>query len=63
MIILCVAVALIVRQRAGTKAEKVETDVTPVSTKKAEGKNFCIECGSELPSKSKFCNNCGTKQS
>jgi hypothetical protein len=25
-------------------------------------KRFCIECGSELPLKSKFCNNCGTKQ-
>lgn len=26
------------------------------------GKNFCIECGSELRSTSKFCDNCGTKQ-
>lgn len=25
-------------------------------------KSFCIECGKELSSNSKFCNNCGTKQ-
>jgi hypothetical protein len=37
------------------RAEKVE------STPKKSG-NFCIDCGSELPLKSKFCNNCGTKQ-
>jgi ribosomal protein L40E len=32
------------------------------SKTKKSGKNFCVECGSELPLKSKFCNNCGTKQ-
>lgn len=29
---------------------------------RTSGQQFCVECGSELPSKSKFCNNCGTKQ-
>jgi len=41
-----------------TKAEKVDSK----TKKAASGKNFCIECGKELPIKSKFCNNCGTKQ-
>lgn len=31
--------------------------------KKAQpAKSFCIECGNELPPKSKFCNKCGTEQ-
>lgn len=39
-----------------TKAEQVD------SKKAGSGKLFCIECGKELPSGSKFCNGCGTKQ-
>jgi len=62
LIILCAAAAFIVRLRASTKAKKVETDVTPLSTKVTAGKRLCIECGNGLRSKSKFCDNCGTKQ-
>ncbi len=28
----------------------------------ASGKLFCLECGNELPLRSKFCNKCGTQQ-
>ena len=45
-----------------TKADKIETDVTTLSTKMAEGKRVCVECGNGLPAKLKFCDNCGTKQ-
>jgi hypothetical protein len=56
-------------------AEKVEPEAKKVTSQEAvvqtekptekptpSKKNFCIECGSELPTKSKFCNNYGTKQ-
>ncbi|MGD0422863.1 MAG: zinc ribbon domain-containing protein [Candidatus Bathyarchaeia archaeon] len=48
--------------RTVKKAEKVETAVAPSSTKTAEGKRSCIECGNELPPNLKFCDSCGTKQ-
>jgi hypothetical protein len=35
-----------------TKAEKVDIDAGRLSTKTAEGKRFCIECGNELPQSS-----------
>jgi hypothetical protein len=41
-----------------TRPKKAESKTEKPTTTK----NFCIECGSELPLKSKFCNNCGTKQ-
>lgn len=41
-----------------TEAERIE----PKTEKPTSSKSFCIECGNELPSKSKFCNNCGTRQ-
>jgi ribosomal protein L40E len=32
-------------------------------TRQAEkGTQFCINCGAELPPKSKFCNKCGSAQ-
>jgi ribosomal protein L40E len=37
-------------------ATTMETSTNKPST------TFCIECGSKLNSKSKFCNKCGTKQ-
>jgi ribosomal protein L40E len=46
------------RKEQSTKAEKIELKTEEA----ASGKNFCIECGNKLPLKSKFCNNCGTKQ-
>ncbi len=49
-------------QTAVTKAEKVDIDAARLSTKTAEGKRFCIECGNELPPNLKFCDSCGTKQ-
>ena len=45
-----------------TKAEEVDTPVAPLSTKTAEGKRLCIECGNELPPNLKFCDSCGAKQ-
>jgi len=43
--------------KATTQEAAVQTEKpTPVK------KNFCIECGAELPSASEFCNKCGTKQ-
>ena len=48
-------VALLYFRGGIRKAKKAE--------KLTSGKNFCIECGNELTPKSKFCNNCGTKQS
>jgi hypothetical protein len=56
-------VALILYNTRGKKPEITTAEKIDSKTKKAaSGKNFCIECGSELPAKSKFCNNCGTKQ-
>jgi hypothetical protein len=55
--------ALFLYKRRGKQPETTEAKKVDSATKKtASGKNFCIECGSELPLKSKFCNNCGTKQ-
>lgn len=46
------------RQPRTTKIKKVDSRTKKV----ASGKNFCIECGTELPLKAKFCNRCGSKQ-
>jgi ribosomal protein L40E len=45
-------------QQAGTKP----SEVNKVSEVKVSDKQFCLECGSELPLGSKFCNKCGSKQ-
>lgn len=58
-------VALILYTTRKRKSEIAETKTVRQqrrSETKKTGRNFCIECGSELPLKSKFCNNCGTKQ-
>ena len=38
------------------------TEPTKGQTKATLGKQFCLECGNELPLGSKFCNKCGSKQ-
>lgn len=49
--------------RRGGKTESTKAEQVDSKTKKTTSdKNFCIECGKELSLKSKFCNNCGTKQ-
>jgi len=41
---------------------KKQQPVPPLRTEKGLGKQFCLNCGVELPLGSKFCNKCGTKQ-
>jgi hypothetical protein len=56
-------VALILYNTIGKKPQITTAERVDSKTKEsASGKNFCVECGSELPLKSKFCNSCGTKQ-
>jgi hypothetical protein len=55
------AIVLLLDMRRTAQPEVTEAENVD-STPKKSGKNFCIECGSELPLGSKFCNNCGTKQ-
>lgn len=50
-------VALLVHSRRGKHPKTIAK-----AKKAAFVKVFCINCGKELPPKSKFCNNCGTKQ-
>jgi ribosomal protein L40E len=51
---------------SGTTEPKV-TEPRPTTSvaqtaEKATGKQFCLNCGAELPAKSKFCNKCGSAQ-
>ena len=50
------------KQATMSQFMKVDTDATRLSTKTAEGKRLCIECGNELHPNLKFCDSCGTKQ-
>jgi ribosomal protein L40E len=48
--------------KAKSAAQQTETKRTTAASGKISDKQFCLECGSELPLGSKFCNKCGTKQ-
>jgi ribosomal protein L40E len=54
------------RRRSGTTEPKL-TELKPVisvaqSAEKATERLFCINCGADLPPKSKFCDKCGSAQ-
>jgi len=55
------------RIHSGTTEPKVTapkpTKSVVQTAEKAAGKQFCLNCGAELPPKSKFCNKCGSIQS
>jgi len=53
-ILVLTAIAFVYARRRGPPK-----GMTAASNKRGD---FCIECGHELPIKSKFCNECGTKQ-
>jgi ribosomal protein L40E len=61
VIVLLIAAALVyygpkLRQKAPEAPARKRT------TKPPKGKQFCLECGAQLPLGSKFCNKCGAKQ-
>jgi len=53
-------VLLLTRRARLTKAKAKES--RPSGAEKIAGKVFCMNCGAELPSRSKFCNKCGSSQ-
>jgi hypothetical protein len=58
--IIVVVALVVVPKREKTRA-RAERTGGPSRTEKE--KSFCINCGAELPLKSKFCNKCGSPQS
>ena len=51
--------------KKAAKTSEVKEEVNPVSetTEKKKKVKYCVECGAEIGARSKFCNECGSKQS
>jgi membrane protease subunit (stomatin/prohibitin family) len=63
IVIVIAAVALFMQSKRGKKAKTTGAEKGDLlTTNVVSAKAFCIECGKELPSDSKFCRECGAKQ-
>jgi hypothetical protein len=58
-----IGIILVVAIVAVLKREKTGSSGKRRRRKLGKERNFCINCGAELPLKSKFCNKCGSAQS